>query len=64
MLFFAGNMRDLDRTLLCQISKKVVPHVDVLTPARAERILCKRNRSLVVLKDVNFTRGSTLGLKN
>ena len=31
MLFFAGNMRDLDHTLLGQIPMKVVPHVNVLT---------------------------------
>ena len=41
MLFFAGNVRDLDHTLLGQIPKKVVPHVNVLTPARAKQILCK-----------------------
>ena len=55
MLFFAGNMRDLYHTLLGQIPKKVVPHVNVLTPARAKRILCKRNRTLVVLKYLNLT---------
>ena len=32
MLILAGNMRDLDNTLLGQISHKVEPHVDVLTP--------------------------------
>ena len=56
MLFFAGNMRDLDHTLLGQIPKKVVPHVNVLTPSRTKRIFGKRNRTLVVLKYLDFTR--------
>ena len=49
-------MRDLDDTPLGQIPKKMVPHVNVLTPARAKRVLCKRNRTLVVLKYLNLTR--------
>ena len=56
MLFFARNMRDLDHTLLGQIPKKVVPHVNVLTPSRTKRIFGKRNRTLVVLKYLDFTR--------
>ena len=55
MLFFARNMRDLDHTLLGQIPKKVVPHLNVLTPSRAKRIVSS-NRTLVVLKYLNFTR--------
>ena len=56
MLAFAGNKRDLDHTLRGQIPKRVVPHVDVLTPTRAKGILDKRNRSFFVLKDVDLTR--------
>ena len=39
-----------------QIPKNLVPHVNVLTPARAKRILCKHNRTLVVLKYLNLKR--------
>ena len=49
---------NLEHTFLCQIPKKMVPHIDVLTPtlARAQRVLCERNRSLVVLKNIYLTR--------
>ena len=52
MLFLAGDVGDLDHTLHCQIPKQMVPPIDVLTPTRAQRALCERNRSLVVLTNI------------
>ncbi len=47
-------------SLLGQIPKKVVPHIDVLTPTRAQRVLCERNRPL----GTSILRGFALGLRN
>ena len=60
MLSFTRDMIDCQHSLFCQIPKKMMPYVNVLTVTRTKWIFSKCNRTFVVFAYLNLTKFLTM----